>query len=50
MSDDEMRWAHMTAEELVRELTIRTDLTGLETILVYKLAEMIEDEAFGVHD
>lgn len=43
MIQDELRWAHMTSEELVRELTIRTDLSPLETILLRKLEETMED-------
>lgn len=52
MTNDELRWAHMEAEELVRELSIRDDLTVLETILLSKLDELVEEleNGFGEPD
>lgn len=47
MTENELRWAHMEPSELVRELTIRSDLTPLETILVNKLDEVLEDQENG---
>lgn len=43
MTSDELRWAHMTPAELARELTIRTDLTQLESILLARLEEVLDE-------
>lgn len=43
MTTDELRWANMAPQELVRELTIRADLTSLETILVEHLIQVLDD-------
>jgi len=55
MTENELRWAHMTAEELVNELTISSDVSPLVAILVARLDEVLEKLAvlqpgFGEHD
>lgn len=40
-SSDELRWMHMDAEELYRELSLSDKLTSLEFVLVHKIGDLL---------